>query len=140
MLHDRLRGVLSAPRSGVRRRVLIRRYRSIMLRSVDLDFDANEGDETSFLTVSSPEVLIQVSILPSDLARLAGVRDTDWSERRTVKAGTCAGRDVYWCASEPPAATIMTIGDDPETAQVSGEPLNEAALEQLLFLVRTFAR
>jgi len=75
----------------------------------------------------------------TDLARVSGVRNTDWSKRRSIQAGTCAGRGVHWFAGKPPAAAIVTVGDDPETAQIS-VVLTEKAVKQLLALAGEFAQ
>ncbi len=110
-----------------------------MIGDVALDFDANEGGETGFLTLTSPEVILQISMPAPDLARLSSVRNTEWSKRRSIQAGTCAGRGVHWFAGKPPAAAIVTVGDDPETAQIS-VVLTEKAVKQLLALVGEFAQ
>jgi hypothetical protein len=104
-----------------------------MIRDLGLDYDANEGGETAFLTLTTPEVLIQVALEPGELALLSGVPDTDWTQRRTVRAGTCSGRQVHWFVAEPPAAAVMSVGDDAETAQVS-LALSSASLQRLLAL------
>ena len=78
-------------------------------------------------------MLVQVSLEPGDLARIAGVPDTDWVQRRTIRAGTCAGQGVHWFVSDPPAAAMLSVGDDPETAQLS-VVLAKRALKRLLDL------
>ena len=49
------------------------------LRDVDFDYDMNEGGETGFLTVSSPEFLVQLEVLPPDLRRLLDIPATNWA-------------------------------------------------------------
>jgi len=46
---------------------------------------------------------------------------------------------VHWFAGKPPAAAIVTVGDDPETAQIS-VVLTEKAVKQLLALAGEFAQ
>lgn len=103
------------------------------LRDVDFDYDMNEGGETGFLTVSSPEFLVQLEVLPPDLRRLLDIPATNWAERRTVQAGSCGGVPVHWHAGEPPNAAFINIGSDPETAPI-GIVLTEASLRSLLAL------
>lgn len=104
-----------------------------VLRDVEFDYDKNEGGETGFLTVSSPEVLVQLAVLPSDLRRLADIPNTNWAERRTVQAGSCAGVPVHWHVGEPPTSAFISIGGDPETTPI-GIVLTEVALQNLLAL------
>lgn len=103
------------------------------LRDVDFDYDENEGGDTGFLSVSSPEVLVQLAMLPSDLRRLREIPATNWVERRTLQAGSCAGVPVHWHADEPPNAAFISIGPDPETAPI-GIVLTESSLRSLLAL------
>ena len=109
-----------------------------VLRDVQFDFDENEGGETGFLTVSSPEVLVQLAMLPSDLRRLADIPNTSWVERRTVQAGSCAEVPVHWHAGEPPTAAFISVGVDPETAPI-GIVLTEASLQSLLALAASLS-
>lgn len=103
---------------------------------MEFDYDQNEGGETGFLTVSSPEVLVQLQVLPSDLRRLREIPETNWAERRTVQAGSCAGLPVHWHADEPPNAGFISIGPDPETAPI-GIVLTESSLRSLLALAES---
>ena len=105
-----------------------------VLRDVEFDYDDNEGGETGYLTVSSPEVLVQLAMLPSDMRRLADIPKTNWIKRRTVEAGSRAGVPVHWyVAEDPPAAALISIGGDPETSPI-GIGLTEVSLQSLLAL------
>ena len=101
------------------------------MRDVDFDFDENEGGEHGFLTVSSPEVMVQLAMVPSDLRRLQEIPGTNWVERRTVQAGSCEGIPVHWSVDEPPYAAFISIGRDSETARFA---LTETSLRNLLAL------
>jgi len=104
------------------------------MRDVEFDLDLNEGGEYAALTITSPEVLIQVSLVAADLIALAGIRTTRWSERSSIVLGSCSGLAVHWCAGEPPVAAFLAIGNDPEVAQMT-VVLTEVALARLLQLV-----
>jgi hypothetical protein len=70
------------------------------LLDVEFDYDENEGGENGFLTVSSPEALVQLEVLHADLRRLGDIPGTNWTERQTVQAGSCAGVPVHWHAGD----------------------------------------
>jgi hypothetical protein len=109
-----------------------------VLRDVDFDLDPNEGGDYATLTVTSPEVLVQVSLVAAHLSALAAVRTTRWSERQSIALGTCSGLPVHWYAGEPPVAAFLTVGHDPEVAQIT-VCLTEPALGRLLDLVTEFS-
>ncbi|MEO6715185.1 MAG: hypothetical protein ABIM89_17435 [Mycobacteriales bacterium] len=104
------------------------------MRDLEFDLDLNEGGDCAALTITSPEVLVQVSLLAADLIALAGIRSTRWSERNSIRLGTCSGLPVHWCAGELPVAAFLPIGDDPEVAQMT-VVLTEVAVVRLLELV-----
>lgn len=45
-----------------------------------------------------------------DLWKLAGIEKTDWAQRRTLKAGTCAGAPVWW--HEQDGTVYILVGND----------------------------
>lgn len=55
------------------------------------------------------EVNVWVSV--EELARLRGIREADWNERRSIRAGQSAGASVFW-ASDGGDVTLMVGPDD----------------------------
>jgi hypothetical protein len=54
---------------------------------------------------------------PAELAGLGAIRDADWTTRRSLQVGECAGARVHWSASGD-TVTIM-VGDDDELWDVA---------------------
>jgi hypothetical protein len=58
-----------------------------------------------------------------DLWKLAGIEETDWDERRTLKVGTCANAPTWW--SERDGTVYIHVGDDAEAYDfLVGVPLS----------------
>jgi hypothetical protein len=48
-----------------------------------------------------------------EIDTLAGIRDTDWAARKTIKAGKSANSSVFWTAEND--IVIIMVGHDDET-------------------------
>ena len=97
-------------------------------------FDPNEDGDEAFLTIESPDFLVQMQIAQEELLRLRDARHPDWSLRQSVAAGRCLGRTVHWTAG-PHAGTLeVHLGGIPEGAPVTLGLSEEAqaALEQVV--------
>ena len=53
----------------------------------------------------------------TDLAQLRNIRDADWTARRSMAIGTCAGASVYWAMLGEEQVSVL-IGHDDETWDV----------------------
>ena len=102
-------------------------------RMVTVDYDPNEGGEFGLLTITSADFSVQVSLIPSEVARLASVPGANWANRQYVQAGECMGLSAYWSSVEPAGSALLTLGADPETSAVV-VMLNRAAVEDLVRL------
>jgi hypothetical protein len=105
---------------------------------VTVDYDPNDGGECGLLTIASQDFSVQLSLIPSELAGLAGVPQTSWAERRYVQAGECMGLSAYWSSAEHPGTALLTLGADPETSAVV-VLLSAAAVADLVRLAGTHA-
>ena len=102
-------------------------------RDLKLDYDPNEGGEYAFLTLSSPEVLIQIGFEPGELSMLLGIPETDWAERRVIKAGESGGLRAHWHKADPDMGAMVGFGADQESCPIN-VVLTEATLKNLLAL------
>lgn len=64
-----------------------------------------------------------------ELWRLAGIEETDWDRRRTLRVGTCAGAPVWW--HERDGAVHILVGGDDEAWDL-GVAVPLAAVRELL--------
>lgn len=78
---------------------------------VTLDVDA---DPVPLVMVQTETWEVHIWTPLADLARLSGIREASWDERRSLRVGVCAGSPVFWSASGDEWATML-IGQDDET-------------------------
>jgi hypothetical protein len=79
---------------------------------VNVTLNEADGSEVSVkLQTETWELNVWASA--AELVRLHGIEDADWTARRSLAIGTCAGAPVYWTMSGD-QATIL-IGHDDET-------------------------
>lgn len=87
--------------------------------------------------LQSPDWELNVTAPAADLARLRDIRTADWSARRSLAAGRCAGATVFWAMGEDGAVTVL-VGHDDETWDIAvGIPV--AAADEIAALAAAYA-
>jgi hypothetical protein len=81
---------------------------------VAVTVEASEDDDDSGLVKLQGESWeLNIWATAADLRKLAGIEETDWDQRRTLKVGTSANAPVWW--SERDGTVSILVGNDDES-------------------------
>jgi hypothetical protein len=86
---------------------------------VDTGFNVDYDDQDQLLTLTSPELVIQIGGDPDTNRAIADAASAAWDERQAVPAGRCLEQPVYRCQGSEPDAVQVPIGPDDETWSVA---------------------
>ena len=75
--------------------------------------DNGTAEPLALVKLQGEEWELNIRAPLADLVRLNEVRYADWSSRRSLPIGNCAGTGVHWASSEGQVAIL--IGDDDAT-------------------------
>jgi hypothetical protein len=73
----------------------------------------NDADYPGLVKLYDETWELNIRATTGELWKLAGIEKTDWDQRRTLKAGTCASAPVWW--SERDGTVDILVGHDAET-------------------------
>jgi hypothetical protein len=82
---------------------------------IDVTVDETEGAEVA-VKLQAETWELNFWAPADELVGLRRIDDADWSERRSLAIGTCAGAPVFWAKGEGTVAIL--IGEDDETWDV----------------------
>jgi hypothetical protein len=100
----RLRWVWLVPRRG----------RCHYQAMVDVTVEArNDAGSPGAVKLQGETWELNIWATTDELWTLAGIENTDWAQRRTLKVGTCAGAPVWW--DELDSTVNILVGHDAET-------------------------
>ena len=81
---------------------------------VDVTVEArNDPDVPGVVKIQSETWELNIWATTDELWTLAGIENTDWAQRRTLKVGTCAGAPVWW--DELDSTVNILVGHNAET-------------------------
>ena len=80
---------------------------------VDVTVEArNDADNPGLVKIQGETWELNIWATTDELRKLAGIEKTDWAQRRTLKAGTCANAPVWW--NERDGTVYILVGNDDE--------------------------
>lgn len=81
---------------------------------VDVTVEArNDAGSPGFVKLQGETWELNIWATTDEFWKLADIEKTDWSQRRTLKVGTCAGAPVWW--NERDGMVSILIGEDDES-------------------------
>ena len=80
---------------------------------VDVTVEArNDADNPGLVKLQGETWELNIWATADELWTLAGIENTDWVQRRTLKVGTCANAPVWW--DELDGTVCILVGNDDE--------------------------
>jgi len=80
---------------------------------VDVTVEArNDPDDPGGVKLQDETWELNIWATTDELWKLAGIEETDWDQRHTLKVGTCANAPVWW--NELDGTVYILVGDDDE--------------------------
>lgn len=86
---------------------------------VDTGFNVDYDDQDQLLTLTSPDLVLQIGGDPDTFRAVADAASASWEDRQSVPAGRCLDQPVYWCQGSEPDTVQVLIGPDDETWSVA---------------------
>lgn len=79
-----------------------------------IDFSLQENNGKFFLKLQGGESWeLNIRLTGAEIRSLAEIRNTDWTARKTIKAGESANSAVFWTAEND--TVVIMVGHDDET-------------------------
>jgi len=80
---------------------------------VDVTVEArNDAGDPGLVKLQGETWELNIWATTDELWKLAGIEETDWDQRHTLKVGTCANAPVWW--NELDGTVYILVGDDDE--------------------------
>lgn len=70
------------------------------------------------IKITSKVLELNISMTENQARELVeNIKSADWNKRKSIKAGTCLGTDVFWAINENQSLSML-IGHDDETWEI----------------------
>ena len=81
--------------------------------TLNRSYPDERGNATYTLKLQRPDLETNVWVTEAELALISNVKAAHWSERTSLKIGTCAGMQVFWSCEN--GYLSILVGEDDET-------------------------
>jgi hypothetical protein len=79
-----------------------------------IDYTIEKDNENCLIKLQGDSWKLNICLKKGELHLLENIKNTNWENRNTIKAGTSANASVFWVYDDNKTVSIL-VGDDPET-------------------------